>query len=254
MPIRLETPIPEEIPTWVPKRAAPALLEGDLHLWRIATGPPPGPADPGLVARLDLLGKDQRSRAQRMTHATTRGRYIRAQAGLRQILGLYLDTSPASLVFRYGPAGKPALADAPPGFEFNLTTSGELALVGISRGGPLGVDCEHIRPRQGQLAIARRMFEPAQAETLATLPEAEALAAFYRAWTALEADAKADGRGLFRPRAPGDRPPEVRHCIPAPGYIAAVARAWVPPLYAWRTLELADHGLRCGMTGGLGQR
>jgi 4'-phosphopantetheinyl transferase len=244
MPIDLETPNTEEALLWVPRESAPGLAQRDLHLWRVPTGTPLSAEELRLRACLEMLGQDQRTRAKGMTHGTYRGRYILAQAGLRRILGLYLDAPPASLVFRYGPAGKPALADAPPGFEFNLTTAGELALVGISLGSALGVDCEQVRPRRGLTAIARRMFERGRAESIAALPEPEALDAFYRAWTALEADAKADGRGLFRPRPAGDRPPEVRHCVPARGYIAAVARARLPPLGAWQALELMDDRFR----------
>lgn len=240
MPIDPETPNPEETLTWVPRRAAPPLEPGTIHLWRIQIGAPGDPDDRKIAGELELLGAEQRSRAQRMTHETGRRRYIGAQAGLRRILGLYVEgTSPSALVFRYGPAGKPMLGRAPPGLQFNLTTAGDLALVGICLGSPLGVDCERIRPRQGMIDVARRMFEPAQTETIAALPEDAALLAFYRCWTALEADAKSDGRGLFRPRPPGSRPPEVRHCIPAPGFIAAVARDCVPPLRLWQTLELA---------------
>lgn len=244
MPIQLETPKPNETPVWAPREAAPGLAEGDLHLWHVPTGTPQEADELGLTARLEMLDKDQRTRAQGMTHGTHRGRYILAQVGLRRILGLYLDAPPASLVFRYGPAGKPALVDAPPGFEFNLTTAGELALVGISLGSALGVDCEQVRPRRGLVAIARRMFEPGRAEAIAALPEPEVLDAFYCAWTALEADAKADGRGLFRPRLAGDRAPEIRHCVPARGYIAAVARTRLPPVSAWQTLELVDDRFR----------
>ncbi len=244
MPIDLETPNTEEALLWVPRESAPGLAQRDLHLWRVPTGTSDATEELRLRACLEMLGKDQRTRAQGMTHGTYRGRYILAQAGLRRILGLYLDAPPAALAFRYGPAGKPALANAPPGFEFNLTTAGDLALVGISLGSALGVDCEQVRPRRGLAAIARRMFEPGRAEAIAALPESEALEVFYGAWTALEADAKADGRGLFRPRPPGDRAPEIRHFVPARGYIAAVARTRLPPVSAWQTLELVDDRFR----------
>lgn len=244
MPIHLHSPEPVETPIWTPRARAPALTEGDLHLWRIPIGQPVQPEHPGedqvAEAYLPLLGEDQQDRALRMSHPPARGRYIRAQAGLRRVLGLYLGSAPRSLVFRYGPVGKPFLAVAPRGFEFNLTTAHDLALVGISLGSPLGVDCERIRPRRGLMGIAQRMFEPGRAATIAALPDAEALTAFYRAWTALEADAKSDGRGLFRARAAGAEPPQVRHCVPAPGYIAAVARARVPPPSRWQTLELEE--------------
>lgn len=240
MAIDLHTPDPEETPTWIPRKSAPILSEGDLHLWRIPVGHPDPAKGQVLEACLTMLGKDQQARAQRMGQTATRERYVQAQAGLRQVLGLYLEASPRSLVFGYGPVGKPFLEGAPRGFEFNLTTADDLALVGISLGSPLGVDCERIRPRRGLTGIAQRMLEPERAAAIAALPEREALAAFYRSWTALEADAKADGRGLFKPRPPGAEPPEIRHCVPARGFIAAVARAKVPPLSSWRTLELGQ--------------
>jgi 4'-phosphopantetheinyl transferase len=242
MPIFVESPDPRETLTWHPRRSAPALGAGDLHLWRIATSDLGGEEDQGLGDCLAVLGAEQRARALRMIQAAARGRYIRAQAGLRRILGLYLDCEPAALEFSYGPAGKPALKAGPPGFEFNLTTAADLALVGISLGDALGVDCERLLPRRALLAIAGRMFEPGIAQAITTLPADKGLQAFYRAWTALEADAKSDGRGLCRPRPPGNHPPEIRHCVPAPGYCAAVARAQVPPHGLWRTLELGgDH-------------
>ncbi len=203
-----------------------------------------------LAACLALLGERQRARASRMTHATYRARYIRSQAGLRRILALYLDSLPHALVFRHGSAGKPGLDGAqrhPSGLalEFNLTTTEDLALVGVALGSELGVDCEWIRPRRDLEGVARRMFDPVQADSLAALSPEDRLPAFYRAWTALEADAKSDGRGLFRPRAPGARPPQVQHCVPAPGYIAAVASKRLPPVESWRTLELSGRSDDC---------
>ncbi len=227
---------------WQPVAAPPALAAGDLHLWRIRTGD----GGAALDACLALLGERQRARALRMTHPGARDRYVRSQAGLRQILGLYLGFGPASIVYGYGPAGKPGLAGECNWLEFNLTTTGDLALVGLSRGMELGVDCEWIRPRRDIESVARKMLDPRQVETLIATPEPERLAAFYRAWTALEADAKRDGRGLFRPRPPGARAPQVRHCIPEPGYVAAVARVGLPVVDRWQTLELApDDGQGC---------
>ncbi|EGV18916.1 4'-phosphopantetheinyl transferase family protein [Thiocapsa marina] len=211
---------------------------GELHLWRIRTD-----ADgTDLSYGLSLLGDGQRERASRIRHAPYRERYIRAHAGLREILSRYLDASPRSLRFAYGPAGKPALADATVPISFNLTTTGDLALVaicaGAGRSADVGVDCEWIRPRHSIEAVAQRMFAPEVLQTLASAPQDERLACFYRAWTALEADAKADGRGLFRPRPAGAQPPAVLHCIPETGYIAAVARETLPPVKDWSTFDL----------------
>ncbi|MFD2113393.1 4'-phosphopantetheinyl transferase family protein [Thiorhodococcus fuscus] len=221
---------PEERPT----------RSGDfIHLWRIR-------ADDSGMALDDciyLLGTRQRERADRMRHAAYRERYIRAQAGLRLVLSRYLDAAPDSIRFSHGPAGKPFVEAANP-IAFNLTTTGDLALVAICAGNSpdsdIGVDCEWIRPRIDIHAVARRMFAPEVVEALAELPETERLERFYRSWTALEADAKCDGRGLFRPRAPGAKPPQVLHCVPESGYVAAIARTHLPALETWSTFDLTS--------------
>ena len=232
---------------WRPAWAAPSLGPGDLHLWRIHTARSEetslGPAPAALEACLAILDQGQRGRAARMGKAAYQERWVRAQAGLRWILGLYLQVDPGRLAFHRGAVGKPGLDPRlrmPGGarLEFNLTTTADMALVGLSLEHPLGVDCERLRPRREMMAVARRMFAPRTVAELTRLPEIDRLAAFYRAWTALESDAKADGRGLFRARAPGARPPEIRHAVPAAGYIAAVARERLPPVTAWLALDL----------------
>jgi 4'-phosphopantetheinyl transferase len=214
------------------------IRSGALHLWRIRTDA----EGADLAHGLSLLGDRQRARAARMRHRPYRERYIRAHAGLCEILSRYLDAPPGSLRFDYGPAGKPALAGAALPLSFNLTTTGDLALValcvGIGPNADVGVDCEWIRPRHNIDAVAQRMFAPEVVRTLESAPQEERLARFYRAWTALEADAKADGRGLFRPRPVGAQPPAVLHCIPEAGYIAAVARETLPSVADWSTFDL----------------
>lgn len=229
------------MPETIQWREAPAVLDigqDELHLWLIRAD------ERGLdLARgLALLGERQRQRAEGMRRLPYRDRYIRAQAGLRLVLSCYLQQSPESLSYSYGPAGKPYLADGARPLSFNLTTTGDLALVGISAGvsaqSELGVDCEWIRPRIDIMAVARRMFQAELVRDLEAVAEEDRLGHFYRHWTGHEADAKCDGRGLFRPRAEGAVRPRIAHCIPAPGYVAAVARAELPPVAEWRTFDL----------------
>jgi 4'-phosphopantetheinyl transferase len=88
------------------------------------------------------------------------------------------------------------------------------------------------------------MFSPQVAQALAETPEPERLDAFYTAWTALEGEVKADGRGLFGPRERGaataHRALRVAHFRPAPGFIAAVARADLPLVEQWGAHDLVD--------------
>lgn len=223
-----------ELIHWQPAAAAPPIAPGELHLWHLRAD------DSGddLETCLTLLGERQRRRAQGMTHRGYRERYIRSQAGLRRVLGLYLGTPPQAVGFTYGPAGKPAVAQAIGALEFNLTTTADLALVAVSRGVEVGIDCEWLQPRRNLEAIARRMFSPELVRMLMATPEEDRLECFYCGWTALEADAKADGRGLFQPRAPDARPPWVENFVPKENHMAAVARASLPPRDQWVTLDL----------------
>jgi 4'-phosphopantetheinyl transferase len=230
-------------PDWEPATTPPALAPGDLHLWWVETaGPCPSPWHWPWEEQLALLDPVQAGRAARMAHEGHRRRWVQAQAGLRRILAGYLGRAPGALTFVRGPAGKPALHPGECGagaLEFNLTTTGDLALVAVSGGLAVGVDCEWLRPRHDLLAIARRMFPAESAARLAALPDGERQVAFHRAWTALEADAKWDGRGLFRPREPGAPVPRIEHFVPAAGYVGAVARSALPPPQHWRSLRLS---------------
>jgi 4'-phosphopantetheinyl transferase len=226
-----------EVIYWRSARGSLDLDVGDLHLWRIRTDDRGLDLDEGL----SLLGERQQARAGRMRHAAYRERYVRSHAGLRLILSRYLDLAPRAIAFEHGPAGKPFVTAS--ALSFNLTTTGDLALVGLCTGpaSELGVDCEWIRPRVDHQGVAERMFEPDALGRLAAVPETERLDSFYRAWTALEADAKSDGRGLFRPRATGAPRPAIAHCLPETGYIAAVARVRLPPIEQWLTFDLDSH-------------
>jgi len=227
---------------WQGQSGPPPLGPGDLHLWRIRIAAMDG-SDPNL---LRLLGADEQARVQRLASAILKARYVRAHADLRRILGLYLGLPPAEIAFAQGAHGKPALVASqhPARVEFNLTGSGDLALLAIGLEVPVGVDCEQIRPCRELLGIARRMFSPQVAQALADTPEPERFDAFYTAWTALEAEVKADGRGLFGPRdrsaAAAPRSLGVAHFRPVPGFIAAVARQDLAPIDQWGTHHLVD--------------
>jgi phosphopantetheinyl transferase len=98
----------------------------------------------------DLLRADERARAERIVPARKRVLWARSRGVLRALLGRYLDRDPRDLRFELGPHGKPALAHdgADEGdLRFNLSHSGDLALVAVSAGREVGVDIERARPR-----------------------------------------------------------------------------------------------------------
>lgn len=225
-----------EISHWHPVTGSPTLPRGGLHLWRVRTGNDGAP----LADLWPLLSQRESERAQKLRLVHHRERYVRAHAGLRMILSSYVDIEPLKIEFRYGKAGKPMLEATASVIQFNMTTSGNLALVAVCAGEPVGVDCEQVRERKGVAAIARRMFRPEEAAQIATASLPDRLVLFHLAWTALEAGVKVDGRGLAHRRDPSARGNlDIRHCVPEPGVMAAVARRELPPVEQWTTLQLA---------------
>ncbi|NCA69665.1 MAG: 4'-phosphopantetheinyl transferase superfamily protein [Sphingobacteriia bacterium] len=231
-----------ELIDWQDPPARPRLEGAAIHLWRIRTDAR------GMALASAVAVLDQRARADDPRQGPHQARSIRAQAGLRLILGRYLERDPAALRFVRGTTGKPALPPDWGELRFNLTTSGDLALVAVATGhgaaAEIGIDCEYLRPRTDLERIAARMFAPAVADAIRRAPPAQRLDRFYQAWTALEADVKTDGRGLFRARPPMARAPMIQHFIPERGYIGAVARTWLPPLAGWSTFAAPSGWMR----------
>lgn len=145
-----------------PRREAAQLGTDAIHLWRIP------------------YAHDQR------------------RAPLAALLAAYLDAREADIRFGEGPRGKPFLVSRHPlaDLEFNWSHSGDYALIGLTRGAPIGVDIERLGKRLRIVDIARRFFDPAEAATLAALSPDTLDPAFTGLWCAKEAVLKSTGAGL----------------------------------------------------------
>lgn len=171
---------------------------GELHVWRVE------PAE------------DDRRAGARRALAAILAEYLGGAAG---------TAGRTEVELRVDEDGKPRLAVAPERLSFNLSHSGDLALVAIAPGGvEVGVDLERLRPRRDLLRLAERRLPPADATAVAAAsPGPEREAAFYAAWTRHEARVKCVGRGLGGP-PPG--PDIVAFQLPIDaGYAAAAAVA-----------------------------
>jgi 4'-phosphopantetheinyl transferase len=151
-----------------------------------------------LETLLAVLSPVESERAARFHFDRDRRRFIVARASLRQVLSQYTGESPENLQFQYSRFGKPDLS---PGsdVQFNVSHSGELALIAVTARRQVGIDIEQIRPIDCLLAIAERYFLPSELHELQNLAEAERLRAFFRHWTRKEAYIKAIGTGLSTP-------------------------------------------------------
>lgn len=166
---------------------------GVIHLWWLAL-----PDCPELES---LLAPSERTRAQRFHHVHDRQRYTAAHGALRTILAAYLEAEPGALAFATGATGKPALdpqAHGPRTPAFNLSHSGDHAVLAVARDGAVGVDIEVPRARTAR-AMMLDLLAPRERAAAATLDDAALARAFHIAWTRKEACLKAVGSGFAVP-------------------------------------------------------
>ena len=167
-----------------------------LHVWHVWLDGSDWPSAENLPAA-------ERERAASMHRDDARRRWVAARWGLREVLARYLERDPATIELRFGERGKPMLTASDRSLHFNLSHSGELALIAICEEHEVGIDVQLLGSR------------PAE---------------FYTGWTRREAIAKCHGAGLWAPL------PEIAVSIAeldaGPRYAAAVAVAAerMPPL------------------------
>ena len=174
-----------------------ALPEDEVHLWRVDLE-----AIRGEESRWQkALSSDESTRAARFHFARDRQHFIAARSWLRTILGGYLATDASRLTFSYSKKEKPSLGQAftASGVTFNVSHSGGVALLAITRHREIGVDVEQVRRDFDLEGIARRFFSAHEQQQLAGLADEKKPEAFFRCWTRKEAYIKATGEGLSLP-------------------------------------------------------
>lgn len=128
--------------------------------------------------------------------AAPQARRARVDRVLRAALAPVLGLAPQALAFGRESKGRPFLVGA--GMpDFNLSDTDGGTLVAIVGHGRVGVDLERRDRSPAVPALARRYFDPAEAQALAAMPADAARLAFLHLWTAKEASCKATGTGIF---------------------------------------------------------
>jgi 4'-phosphopantetheinyl transferase len=222
---------------WPQSPARPALAPDTVDVWHVDL------AD--AVARgreHELLSAEEQARGARFVNADSGRRWAAARGILRALLGACAGTDPRALRFAEGPHGKPALAGVGGDVRFNLSHSGDTALIAVALGREVGVDVELPRRSVDHVAIARRILGEAEAARLAALDPPARERAFLRAWVRWEAVLKCRGTGI----GGADAPP------------TAAADAWVhelkldPPAAAALAVERGPCAVRCWRWVGAG--
>ncbi len=164
----------------------------DLRLWLVDLA----------AAGLDLAGPDhpwglsnaERERAIRFRFDRDRRRYVVSRAALRRLLARATSRPEGEVHQRNGPHGKPALEAPPP--HFNLSRSGDVAVVGLSASHELGVDVERLGAVADSAALAKEHFTATEHSAWRACDKGVRDLAFLLGWTRKEACLKAAGTGL----------------------------------------------------------
>lgn len=228
----------------------PELTASATHVWRI-----PLDQNADISGHLVVLSPDEQERVRRFYYPHHGRRYAIAHSALRRILAAYDDVDPLALKFHVGEHGKPELIAGGAAhralLHFNLSHSGDLALVAVARHGAVGVDVERWRTNVQHLEIAERFFSPIECDALLGLPRVnpdDVLRGFFSTWSRKEAYLKATGHGIsrglhhFDVTTDGERAelladrldPEavtrwsMSHLVVGPGYSAALVSARLP--------------------------
>jgi len=197
-----------------------------------------------LEACTNILSPAERARAARFGHPQLRDRYTIGRAALRKLLGQLLAVAPSDVPIVRGPRGRPQF-DTDASLDFNVSHTGDAALIGCSRDARIGVDIERADRGINVAGIARKFLTAREREALPAQDADTARRSVLTLWTCKEAMSKATGDALTAPFAaldidlrdgprlragPGKYRPAAwsLHRADAPdGYIATVA-LWHP--------------------------
>jgi 4'-phosphopantetheinyl transferase len=180
-----------------PRALAP--VAPGVALWWCALG-----RTPDEIADLATwLAPAETARAARFGSDALRHRWIAGRAALRLLLGDALGVPPAAVAIHRGARGRPQLADAGQGIDFNVSHTQDVALIAIARniaaGLRIGVDVERADRDVGADRLARKFLTAREQATLAGRAPDERRRLFLRYWTCKEAMSKATGDGLIAP-------------------------------------------------------
>ena len=153
-------------------------------------------------AMTSLLSEDERARAAEFRNLRAGESFVTAYAMLRSLLAARMGTRPERVAIERAPChrcgelhGKPFLADDP-SVTFNISHSGNLAVVAIGSERELGIDVEDLSKSRDITRLAARTLSPSERQAFDA--SGEDASCFLRLWTRKEALLKATGAGITR--------------------------------------------------------
>lgn len=146
----------------------------------------------------NVLSEDEIIKASKFRFQKDKNCSIITRGALRILSSKYLDLKPEDIVFEYGEFGKPDFKMNTK-LKFNISHSGDMAIIGFVLHDDIGVDIEHMKSDFDVLDIASNYFSNSEIDSLKKLPIENYVKGFYRCWTLKESFIKAKSLGLSFP-------------------------------------------------------
>lgn len=170
---------------------------GDIALWDVSLR-----GDDTRMLRLrEILSEEERQRASKFHFDRDRESFIVARGSLRLVLSQYLECAASDIRFVYSAFGKPSVhpSQVSRGLQFNLSHSGDLALIAVSAGEAVGIDIEQVDAAMEIENVGSFCFCPTERHIISRVPESMKAEWFFVYWTRKESYVKARGDGLSLP-------------------------------------------------------
>lgn len=164
--------------------------EKEVHIWQVNLS-----ALKSYTAQfINLLSMDEKVRFSKFKFTILQEKFAIGRASLKILLSKYLEILPKDVVLSYTKSGKPFLSDS--NLCFNLSHSGDYALIAITNAQSIGIDIEEIKPIDDLDTVAKLIFSEKEYHHWLSLSHMEQESAFYQSWVKKEALSKGTGEGL----------------------------------------------------------
>lgn len=183
--------------TWYGQDSDKTLADNEVHIWLNYLNL----HQAKLKHLYPLLSDAEKARSEQFKFFKHRKNFIASHGFLHAVLAYYLDTPAEDIEFTHKDNGKPYLLDEqnPQQLQFNMSHSGNMAILAICRNQSIGIDIEHMERKADWQGISKRFFTANEQQALYKLPEEQQKDAFYQVWTRKEAHMKVTGEGLRLP-------------------------------------------------------
>ncbi|PHS69851.1 MAG: 4-phosphopantetheinyl transferase [Cycloclasticus sp.] len=165
-----------------------AMAVGEVHVWKLDLDV--------LFSKSDMskVSIKECKKINRLHDSKHQVRALAMKVQLRELLSRYLSIKPSEIEFGLAEFGKPYLKNSP--LSFNVSHSGDRALVAISLCEKMGVDIENWRVIDNLQGLVERNFSVEEKNQWLDIDDNKRMPIFFDIWVCKEAFIKATGRGL----------------------------------------------------------